>query len=767
MLCGAAAIFFVVAMPVSLHAQALAGRVGPNGKTFRDGRILIIPKAGREGALTKRHGAERARVHHHFRELGNVQVIELPPGADAAAVLARYRSGGDVDAAELDRWYYPATLPNDPNFLDGTQWHLNNTGQNGGTPDADIDAPEAWDTLNSASNVIVAVVDTGVRVTHQDLAANIWTNAAGQRGFNALSPGTDPSDDFLHGTHVAGIIGAVGNNGVGVSGVAWKVKIMACKFISGAGSGSESDLIACMSFARTNGAQVMNCSFVAPGPISTTLSNAFWTMRGAGIIVVAAAGNSYTDNDITPYYPGNFAIDNVVCVTATTRNDGQEYNFGDNTVHLGAPGFDIYSTWGSSDTAYISQSGTSMATPMVSGAMALLRARFPYATHQELIARLLATVDPLPSLVGRCSTGGRLNLVRALGPSLLADFIPSRASGPAPLNVTFTNTSWGSITNYSWQFGDGSLGSSATNPSHTFTNNGTYSVTLTVTDTNGVTATTNRLISVTQYLVQSAPFDWVPTNGLNPLTLSNDGVSPAQALPFAFNYYGQNYSQLYVGANGLIGFVSTGLSNSSNGDLPSTATPNAAIYPYWDNLNPAAGGTVWFGVNGEAPNRRAIAIWNAVPHNTTPGGVTPITAQAILHEGGAIAFQYLQVEQGNATRVMGKSATIGVEDGTGTMATKYTFNGSPAVVTNGQAIVFTASGHVPPVPKLTVLPTSAGQFAMSIAAEPGRFCLTYSSTSLPEWTPLLTNAVPASGVLNYTNTSAGSSAARFYRVGLQ
>jgi subtilisin family serine protease len=766
MLCGAAALFFVVVMPVNLHAQALAGRVGPNGKSFRDGRILIIPKAGRDAALVQRHGGERTRVRQHHRELGNVQVIELPPGADAANVLARYRASGDVVAAELDRWYFPAIEPNDPSYFDGTQWQLNNTGQNGGTSDADIDAPEAWDTLNSASNVIVAVVDTGVRVTHEDLAANIWTNAAGQRGFNAINPGADPLEDFLHGTHVAGIIGAVGNNGVGVSGLAWKVKIMPCKFID-ATSGSESDLFECLTFAKTNGAKVVNCSFVAPGPYSVALSNAFLSLRDAGIIVVAAAGNNWTDNDVTPYYPGAFALDNVVCVTATTRNDGQAYNFGANTVHLGAPGVDIYSTWGSSDTAYVNNSGTSMATPMVSGAMALLRARFPYATHQELIARLLATVDPLPSLVGRCTSGGRLNLARALGPSLLADFIPSRASGPAPMSVTFNNTSWGSITNYSWQFGDGSPLSSATNPSHTFTNNGTYSVTLTVTDTNGVTATTNRLISVTQYLVQSAPFDWVPTNGLNPLTLSNDGVSPAQALPFAFSYYGQNYSQLYVGANGLIGFVNTDLSNSANADLPSSVTPNAAIYPYWDNLNPVAGGSISFGVIGEAPNRRAVAIWNAVPHNTTMGGATPITAQVILHEGGAIAFQYLQVEQGNATRVMGKSATIGVEDASGNLATKYTYNGSPAIVTNGQALVFTTTGHVPPIPSLSVIPATAGQFVIRIAAEPGRFCVIHSSTNLPVWNALVTNLVPASGVMFHTNSAPSASSKRFYRVGLQ
>ena len=766
MWCGAAALFFVAAMPVSLHAQALAGRVGPNGKTFRDGRILIIPKAGRDAALVQRHGAERTRVRHHHRELGNVQVIELPPGADVNAVLARYRASGDVVAAELDRWYFPAIEPNDPSYFDGTQWHLNNTGQNGGTPDADIDAPEAWDTLNSASNVIVAVVDTGVRVTHQDLAANIWTNAAGQRGYNAINPGADPLEDFLHGTHVAGIIGAVGNNGVGACGVAWKVKIMPCKFI-GPTTGSESDLFECLAFATTNGAKVVNCSFVAGAPYSVALSNAFLSLRNAGIIVVAAAGNNWTDNDVTPYYPGAFALDNVVCVTATTRNDGQAYNFGANTVHLGAPGIDIYSTWGSSDAAYANNSGTSMATPMVAGAAALLMAKYPGENARQIINRILASVDVIPSLTGRCRTGGRLNLARAISPSLLlADFISSSPARLVSTPIYFTNASIGAITNWTWNFGDGSPVSHATSPSHTYATAGVFTVTLTVTDTNGASANTNGSISiVNQYAIQAAPFDWVSTTGLTPLSLGNEDVSPAQTLPFLFNFYGQKYSQVFVSANGLVGFVNDNLSSGANADLPSGATPNTVIYPYWDDLNPAAGGTIWFGVIGEAPNRRAVASWNAVPHNIPMGGATTFTLQAILHEGGAIAFQYLQVESGNATRIMGKSATIGVEDSSGVHAAKYTYNGSPSVVTNGQAMVFTTTGHVPPVPGLAVLPAPAGQFAMRISAEPGRSYVIQTCTNFPSWTPLVTNLVPASGVINYTN--AAPLPRRFYRALLQ
>ena len=450
MLCGAAALFFVAAMPVSLHAQALAGRVGPNGKTFRDGRILIIPKAGRDRALTQRHGAERARIRHHFREMGNIQVVELPPGADVNAVLARYRASGEVISADPVAWFFPAVTPDDPSYTDGTLWQLNNTGQNGGTADADIDAPEGWNTFNSASNIIVAVVDTGMRITHEDLAANLWTNPGeipgngldddgngiidDVHGFNAIASNGNPVDEPLHGTHVAGIIGAAGNNGVGVCGVAWKVRLMPCKFITGS-SGSEDDLIECLDYALTNGARVVNCSFVSTSPFSAALLAAFKKLRDSGVLVAAAAGNANTDNDVTPNYPGNLALDNIVCVTATTRNDGQAYNFGATTVHLGAPGVNIYSTWGSSDNGYALNSGTSMATPMVAGAMALLRVRFPYATHQQLIARLLATVDPLPSLAGRCTTGGRMNLARALGPRPQLTVQPA-GSGLVVLRIT-------------------------------------------------------------------------------------------------------------------------------------------------------------------------------------------------------------------------------------------------------------------------------------------------------------------------------------------
>ncbi|HKI71302.1 MAG TPA: S8 family serine peptidase, partial [Verrucomicrobiae bacterium] len=313
-------------------------------------------------------------------------------------------------------------------------------------------------------NIIVAVIDTGVRYTHEDLADNMWVNPGeipgngidddgdgyvdDVHGINVINHTGDPNDDYGHGTHVSGTIGAVGNNTVGIVGVCWKVQIMACKFLDSTGNGFISDAIKCMDYARSKGAKVINASWGSTSFTSQALHDAIDTLRQAGIIFVAAAGNSAQDNGVNPIYPASYDLDNIISVAATTRDDDLAVfsNYGASTVDLGAPGEPIFSCWNGSDSDYRYFQGTSMAAPHVTGACALLMAHYPNDNYRQIINRILSNVDRLPSLAGKCISGGRLNLQRALSGGITPPQQPTvrvvatdpNASEQGPDSGTFT-----------------------------------------------------------------------------------------------------------------------------------------------------------------------------------------------------------------------------------------------------------------------------------------------------------------------------------------
>jgi subtilisin family serine protease len=410
---------------------------------FRADRILLQRKAQvSPAALARLHAVHRARVWRSFEGMGRLQVVRVPPGETVRGLITKYEQSGLVEFAEPDYAVHAAaTLPNDPKFLDGTLWGLHNTGQAGGLADADIDAPEGWDLLTSASNIVVAVLDTGVRYTHEDLAANMWVNPDGSgHGWNALAGSPDPKDDNGHGTLVSGTLGGVGNNGKGVVGVAWQVQIMACKCLDNAGNGNDSELIECLDFARTNGARIINASLDSSS-YSQALSNAILSLRTAGILFVASAGNDAANIDLNPRYPACYDIDNIVTVAYTTRTDalGAFSNYGATNVDLAAPGAALYSTFFTADNAYLGANalqGASFAAPYVAGACALLLARYPSETPQQILRRLLAGVDPVPALSGKCVTGGRLNLREALSHTIRLSARPTVLGGPFPLRIS-------------------------------------------------------------------------------------------------------------------------------------------------------------------------------------------------------------------------------------------------------------------------------------------------------------------------------------------
>jgi subtilisin family serine protease len=433
----------------------LLAEPGFAGSAWREDQFFVQPKRNVPVAhFDNLHTANGCKVLRRFERLGNLQLLNVPAGKRLSDLLAAYQRSGMVEYAEPDYIRTLAAAPNDPNFVNGTLWALNNYGQNGGTPHADINATNAWDLLTSASNIVVAVLDTGIRATHEDLAANMWVNPNdGSHGTNSYAGTTDSNDDAAdgHGTDIAGIIGAMGNNGIGIVGVAWQVQLMACKCFNSGGSASDSTIINAIDFARANGARIMNASFSSTG-FSQSLSNAMYAARDAGIVFVAAAGNSSANTDVTPYYPACYGIDNIVSVGYSTKTDtvGQVSNYGSTNVDLFAPGEAIYSTSNASDTSYWPPSflapfivGTSYSAAYVSGAFALVAARFPTDTPQQLISRVLGGVDARPSLAGKCVTGGRLNLRKALSSPIKLSVLSATnnafalrvSSGP---NRTFT-----------------------------------------------------------------------------------------------------------------------------------------------------------------------------------------------------------------------------------------------------------------------------------------------------------------------------------------
>jgi hypothetical protein len=362
---------------------------------------------------------KRATATGSRPDLGSIYRIhlDLDAGESLDSVLAAYRSRADVEYAELNPVISICVTPNDRLYAD--QWAL-----------AKIHASEAWDTCRGSSEVVVALLDTGVDYNHPDLQGNLWTNEAEQKGlpgvdddnngyvddihgYNFAYSNSDPIDDHGHGTHCAGIIAAVGNNGVDIAGVCWVARIMPVKILSSAGTGSAADAVPAIYYAVANGADIISGSWGGPEG-SNALRDAIVYAHEEGVVVVAAAGNNGSD---LPYYPA--AYPEVISVAATESSDHRWYlsNYGD-WVAIAAPGRDIVSLLatlpgqvaheGTSST----MSGTSMAAPHVSGACALLLAADPLLRCDELKQILTTTADPIQP--GICSSNGRLNVYNAL-----------------------------------------------------------------------------------------------------------------------------------------------------------------------------------------------------------------------------------------------------------------------------------------------------------------------------------------------------------------
>jgi len=362
------------------------------------GEIIVKFRAGvteiKKTEARSRVSGTRLRA---FRILEGLEHHRLAPNVSVDAAIVNYRKDPDVLYAEPNYIVRTTNTPNDTRF--GELWGLYNTGQSGGTPGADIHAPSAWDITTGSSSVVVAVIDTGVNYNHPDLSANMFRNSAdcipngidddgnGRVddcfGIDTANNDSDPLDDNMHGSHVAGTIGSIGNNEAGVVGINWNVSLMPCKFLDASGSGSTAGAIACLEYVRAmkdRGVNVIatNNSW-GGGGFSQALFDAIQRHQEAGILFIAAAGNGNfqgigLNNDQTPFYPCAYSLSNIICVAATSRSDDRAAfsNYGRRTVHIGAPGVEILST--ALNSGYATLNGTSMATPHVTGTAALLKA---------------------------------------------------------------------------------------------------------------------------------------------------------------------------------------------------------------------------------------------------------------------------------------------------------------------------------------------------------------------------------------------------------
>lgn len=583
------ALFFICLLAAGLVGRAFGLEPGvATPAEFRQDRIIVrAADAASRGALQRLQAAWATPTVRRLGGEGEAELVQLPPGLSVGAALERFQRSGLVQFAEPDYLVRPLLAPNDFQYLNQDQWNLHNTGIYGGIAGADIMAEAGWNLQTDASSIVVAVVDSGVRYTHEDLAANMWVNPGesgtdGQgrnkrtngidddgngyiddvHGINVLNGTGNPWDDWGHGTHVAGIVGGVGNNSVGIAGVAWRVKIMACKFITGDGQYSVSDAVTCLNYARAKGARIVTASWGGYAFNSTALRDAITALRTAGIILTAAAGNDNNNNDVMPLYPASYDHDNIVAVAATDRTDARAgySNYGSATVDLGAPGSPVFSTWAGSDRDYRYNEGTSMAAPHLAGACALLWARYPADNYQQILQRVLSTTDALPALAGKTKTGGRLNL----GAALASSAPPPPTTLPAPSGLIATTASSSSVT-LSWTDNSGSETGFEIERS---TDNVNFTVVASVGANTTTTAASGLSAATTYYFRVRAAQDAMRSSYSNTAGATTQAAPPPPA--------GGAWQSLDIGA-----VAAAGSSSESNGSV----TVRGSGADIWDNAD--------------------------------------------------------------------------------------------------------------------------------------------------------------------------------------
>ncbi len=744
---------FLAGLWIWLLLPGMAGAVvglQPDAESLTPDTLLVRFEAGvdaaRQRQLLTAAGCEAQR---RFRLVQGLTLVKVRSGMSMDAARARLQASAGVRYAEPDYRVQATVLPDDPRFPE--LYGLHNTGQTGGTPDADIDAPEAWD-RQTGTDVVVAVIDTGLDYNHEDIVGNVWTNPGeipgngidddnngyvdDVRGWDFVNNDNDPFDDNDHGTHVSGTIAAVGNNGIGVTGVNWSARIMPLKFLSARGSGSTADAISALDYAVMMGARISNNSW-GGGAFSQALYDAIAAAQAAGHLFVAAAGNDGVNTDVTPSYPASYDLDNIVSVAATDDNDALAgfSNFGAVTVDLGAPGVSILST--TPANTYSSFSGTSMATPHVAGTAALLLAADPTLDVVALKAALLDSVDAVAALAGLTVSGGRLNAANALASLVRVDVTPAEVTLAAGTRVQFSAS--GGAAPYAWSVSDPAV--AAIDASGLLTGLVPGTVTVNATDANGVQGTASA--TVTTVLVSP---DTASLQVGSSLQFTASGGTP----PYVWTVSDPAIASIDV-STGLLTGIAPGTvqvtATDANGFSDSTGDiviSDLAIDPVTAILG--VGDTLQFSVTGGTPpytwqsGNLAVATIDANGLLTAVGaGVTQVTvtdAAGLSLTSGDITVRDVQVSPATANLVVGDTLAFTATGG----AAPYAWSVSDPAVASVDA-----NGVLTALAPGTVIVTAID--ADGIAGSTDN--ITVSANHVIEITPF-TASVPRFGTLQFT-----------------
>jgi subtilisin family serine protease len=734
------------------------------GRAFEGAAMIAVPNndvsslAQKSGARQPAMSSEEIPVNlDRFAGSDLVEGLRLArtqPG-DTMKAIAAFRSRDDVVYAEPNYTIYLDRTPVDTSY---TQlWALKNTGQQVvpptmGTPGDDIKAEQAWDITTGNRNIVVGVIDEGIDVVHPDLQANIWTNPSpgSIAGITGDLHGYDFRDDTgtiiaeSHATHVAGIIGAVGDNHEGVVGVNWLVNLMSLRFISQAtDSGSEADAIRAYSYAKqmrdlwvgpnpTKGAniRVLNASY-GGGGYSQASADALNALGQSGILFVAAAGNEHVanspdsgNNDITPHYPSGYSLPNVMSVAATDQNDGLATfsNFGSRTVLLGAPGVNILSTT-PAPNSYTIMNGTSMATPYVAGAAALLCAANPNLTVNQLRALLSFNGDVVPGLQGKTLSGRRLNVFKSLQAMNEGD-----TTAPGTVGAFQISSQSGRTLNLSWTAsGDDGAAGQASLYDISFVDQATNAVVPLTTLAPAPSGTVQSLTVNLPYrhlsgTIRLREFDnvgnegtpasvpvSVPPNFADPYTtalsahtaLSTGGTPLGLTfddryrenfpLPFTFSFFGQLYNAVTISTNGNLYFSPPPkrVPSGDADDVPSSVSDLSQfkmIAGMWDDLDLSDRGIPGADVYVFQPDATHIIFrWKGVQF----GDGTPINFEIELRADGVVTTRY---GDGNVNLL----PVVGVSGGAPDpyVIDSLTSELTPKTLTNAQNVVFTPRATV-------------------------------------------------------------------------